>query len=88
MGGIGSGQRWHYGAADCTDNYRGRLTRDGGNGTGCCRRARLRSAMDAEGEAVANSGRVQPMGQIGRRKPKVQSRDEQDAVPFDDPLRF
>ena len=38
---------------------------------------------------------VQPMGQIGRRKPKVQSRDEyerprdeQCAVPFDDPLRF
>ena len=37
---------------------------------------------------------VMPLGQIGRRKPKVQSRDEyerpreQDAVPFDDPLRF
>jgi hypothetical protein len=30
---------------------------------------------------------VQPVGQIGRRKPKVQSRDE-DTVPFDDPLRF
>jgi single-stranded DNA-binding protein len=35
------------------------------------------------------------LGQIGRRKPKVQSRDEyerprdeQDAVPFDDPLRL
>jgi hypothetical protein len=27
------------------------------------------------------------LGQIGRRKPKVQSRGE-DAVPFDDPLRF
>jgi single-stranded DNA-binding protein len=38
---------------------------------------------------------VMPLGQIGQRKPKVQSRDEyerphdeQDAVPFDDPLRF
>lgn len=38
---------------------------------------------------------VQPMGQIGRRKPKVESRDEyerprdeQDAMPFDDPLGF
>jgi single-stranded DNA-binding protein len=31
---------------------------------------------------------VQPMGQIGRRKPKVQSRDEQPAVPLDDKLRF
>jgi single-stranded DNA-binding protein len=38
---------------------------------------------------------LMPLGQIGRRKPKVQSRDEyerprneQDAVPFDDPLRF
>jgi hypothetical protein len=30
---------------------------------------------------------VMPLGQIGRRKPKVQSRDE-DTVPFDDPLRF
>jgi single-strand DNA-binding protein len=30
---------------------------------------------------------VTPLGQIGRRKPKVQSRGE-DAVPFDDPLRF
>jgi hypothetical protein len=38
---------------------------------------------------------VMPLGHLGRRKPKVQSRDEyerprneQDAVPFDDPLRF
>jgi single-stranded DNA-binding protein len=29
---------------------------------------------------------VTPLGQIGRRKPKVQSRD--DGMPFDDPLRF
>ena len=28
------------------------------------------------------------MGQIGRRKPKVRSRDEQGAVPFDNELRF
>ena len=38
---------------------------------------------------------VMPLGQIGRRKPKVQSRDEyerprdeQGAAPFDDPLSF
>jgi hypothetical protein len=38
---------------------------------------------------------MMPVGQIGRRKPEVQSRDEyerprneKDAVPFDDPLRF
>jgi hypothetical protein len=38
---------------------------------------------------------AQPMGQIGRRKAKARSRDEyepprdeRDAVPFDDPLRF
>jgi single-strand DNA-binding protein len=34
---------------------------------------------------------VQPMGQIGRRKPKAapsRPRDERGAVPFDDALRF
>ena len=31
---------------------------------------------------------VLSLGQIGRRKPTIQSRDEQDAVPFDDPLKF
>jgi hypothetical protein len=31
---------------------------------------------------------VQPLGQMGRRKLKVQSHDEYGGVPFDDPLRF
>jgi hypothetical protein len=31
---------------------------------------------------------VQPMGQIGRRKAKVELRDEYGGMPFDDPLRF
>jgi len=31
---------------------------------------------------------VQPMGPIGRRKSKIQSRDEYGGMPFDDPLRF
>jgi hypothetical protein len=31
---------------------------------------------------------VQPMGQIGRRKPKARARDEQVAVQFDDELRL
>jgi hypothetical protein len=39
-------------------------------------------------KGVLAAWEVQLIGQLGRRKPKVQSRDEQDAVPFDDPLRF
>ena len=31
---------------------------------------------------------IQPMGQIGGRKPKARSCDEYSAVPFDDELRF
>jgi len=31
---------------------------------------------------------VPPMGQIGRRKPKVQSRNEYSGMSFDDPLKF
>ncbi len=31
---------------------------------------------------------AQPLGQIGRRRPKVKSRDEYGGAPFDDPLRF
>jgi hypothetical protein len=46
------------------------------------------------GNAEARTGlnlavwEVQPMRQIGRRKPKVRPRDEQGAVPLDDELRF
>jgi hypothetical protein len=49
------------------------------------------SGRDGAGLHLA-AWEVQPMGQIGRRKPKVQSReeyarprDERDMVPFDDP---
>jgi single-stranded DNA-binding protein len=65
----------------------------------CEGRLSLGTWMGRDGEAKARLNLaawvVPPMGQIGRRKPKVQSRDEyerpheeQDAVPFDDPLRF
>jgi hypothetical protein len=50
---------------------------------------RLDRPDGAERTGVSVSAwQVMPLGQIGRRKPKVQSRDEQDTVPFDDPLRF
>lgn len=40
---------------------------------------------DGEARAGLNlvAWEVQPMGQIGRRKPKVRPRDEYGAVPFD-----
>ena len=43
------------------------------------------TGRDGEARAGLNlaAWEVQPMGQIGRRKPKVRPRDEQGAVPFD-----
>jgi hypothetical protein len=42
---------------------------------------------EAKGGSTSRRGRYSPW-QIGRRKPTVQSPDEQPAVPFDDELRF
>ena len=58
----------------------------------CEGRLSLRTWTGRDGEARAglNLGawEVQPMGQIGRRKPRVPTRHERGGVPFDDPLTF
>jgi single-strand DNA-binding protein len=48
------------------------------------------TGRDGEVKAGLNltAWEVQPMGQIGRRKPKARPRDEYGGVPFDDPLNF
>jgi single-stranded DNA-binding protein len=57
----------------------------------CEGRLSLRTWTGRDGEAKAGlnlaASEVQPMGQIGRRKPKAR-RDEQSSVPFDDALTF
>jgi hypothetical protein len=56
------------------------------------RRLSLGMWTGRDGEAGAGlnlaAWEAQPMGQIGRRKLRSESRDEQSAVPFDDELRF
>ena len=58
----------------------------------CEGRLTLRPWTDADGKARAGlslaASLVQPMGQIGRPRPrsKPRSRDERDAAPFDDAL--
>jgi single-stranded DNA-binding protein len=58
----------------------------------CEGRLNLRTGTGRAGDARTGlnlaAWEVQPMGQIGRRKPKVQSRDEYGGMPFDDELRF
>jgi len=57
-------------------------------------RLTLRPWTDADGKARAGlslaASLAQPMGQIGRQRPrpKPRSRDERDAVPFDDAIPF
>lgn len=48
------------------------------------------TGRDGEVKAGLNltAWEVQPMGQIGRRKPKARPRDEYGGAPFDDPLNF
>lgn len=48
------------------------------------------TGRDGEAKSGLNltAWEVQPMGQIGRRKPKARLHDEQGGVPFDDELRF
>jgi len=48
------------------------------------------TGRDGEAKSGLNltAWEVQPMGQIGRRKPKARLHDEQGGMPFDDELRF
>jgi single-stranded DNA-binding protein len=67
-----------------------RLTK--GSEVYCEGRLALGTWTGGNGEARAGlnlaAWEVQPMGHIGRRKPKARSCDEYGAVPFDDELRF
>ena len=58
----------------------------------CEGRLTLRPWTDADGKARAGlslaASLVQPMGQIGRRKPKARPHDEREAAPLNDAIPF